>query len=93
MISAYYSHIIPVDERTVVALPYCESMSFPDGEELTADVLKDDLHLNVVTSSGKEYSISIAFVQKFDSRYKDIDKKRVRELIYRRWIFLLEKAF
>jgi hypothetical protein len=61
-------------------------MEFPqDTEDTVIDKLKDDLRLNVVMSSGKEYSISMASALKLSPIYNGADLKIFRFDIYERW--------
>lgn len=85
----YVGPVLRIDGRTAVALRFCESMRFPDGESLVVDILKDDLHIHMIMTSGTEHTVSIAALQKVESRFADIDKKALRESIYNKWIHIL----
>lgn len=89
----YTRNTVLANERTVVALRFVESMGFPEDDDLVVDVLKDDLQLVIVTTSGKEYKVSMAELQdhlsESDNRYKSIDKHELRESVYSRWIYIL----
>ena len=80
-----------LDDQTVVSIRSIESMRFPDGEDLTADKLKDDLHMDVVMASGKEYSISVRrqFVNDVRTKHPLVTAEILREAIYNKWIHTL----
>ena len=79
-----------LDDQTVIAMQFIESMRFTEGEDLTADKLKDDLHLDVVMASSKEYSISVRRQYMNDVRAKPPTSiEEMREAIYKKWIFIL----
>jgi hypothetical protein len=86
---SYQQGILYVDLRTAVGLRFVESMTFPDGEDLLADVLKGDLHIDVVTISGKEYSVSMKFIESTDSNLKNVPVERLRTDIYNKWKHLI----
>lgn len=72
-------------------------MSFPEDDDLVVDVLKDDLQIVMVTTSGNEYKVSMTdlrdHLSKTDSRYKNYDKYELRESVYSRWIYLIGEGF
>lgn len=56
----YSSDFLCHSEGTaIVALKYVESIQCLKGEDATLDILKDDLHFEIIMTSGKEYTISI----------------------------------
>ena len=86
---SYQQGILYVDIRTAVGLRFVESMTFPDGEDLLADVLKDDLHIDIVTISGREYSVSMNFIRSTDNNLKNASAERLRTDIYNKWKHLI----
>lgn len=81
--------VLFVDERTVIALKYVERMHYPDGEDLTADILTGDLHIEVTMISGEVHCISMNQMKKCYSGLGDKTPEMVRNLIYDRWTHLL----
>ena len=86
---SYQQGMLYVDIRTAVGLRFVESMTFPDGEDLLVDLLKDDLHIDVVTISGREYSVSMNFIKSTDSNLKNVPVERLRTDIYNKWKHLI----
>ena len=85
----YHLDTLLVDSRTVLGMKFIESINFPDGVDLTADILKDDLHLNVVMISGKEYSISVELQRKALNDGSSWSLDSVRVGIYEKWKSLI----
>lgn len=67
-------------------------MRFPDGEDLTVDILCDDLHINIVTVSGREYSSSMRYVQERLPYLRETPIRELRGEIYSKWIAIMEKT-
>lgn len=87
--STFYSNILYISKQQVVAMRYVESLRFPDGEELTAERLVDDLYLHITTVSGNEYKLSIN-LQRICNNAVDVPLKEYRNSIYNRWKYILE---
>ena len=80
-----------LDNRAAIALKFVESMRYPsEGEELTVAKLKDDLFLEVVMTSGKEYKISTrSQFEVNDWRLKDEGIEMARSAIFDKWCRIL----
>ena len=85
----YNPDVLHVDKQTVIALKYVERMHFPDGEELTADILKGDLHIEITMVSGEIHSISMNMIQACDPRFAKEQPEKLRLAIYEKWAHLL----
>jgi hypothetical protein len=60
MSRTYHSDFIILDDGTYVPLKYIESMHIRiNDEDRMYDVLTDDVHIDIVTNSGKEYTFSV----------------------------------
>lgn len=91
-VMAYHSPVLHISASFAVALRYIESMRFPDGEDLTVDILCDDLHINIVTVSGREYSSSMRYVQERLPYLRETPIRELRGEIYSKWIAIMEKT-
>ena len=80
-----------LENNTAIALKFIESMSYPSGEEdLTVARLKDDLYIEVVMGSGKEYVISVRHqFDKLDWRIQQEGLEAARESIFDKWCYTL----
>ena len=85
----YNPDVLHVDKRTVVALKYIERMHFPDGEELTIDVLKGDLHIEITMVSGEVHSISMNMLRECEWRFATEKPDELRRAVYEKWAHLL----
>lgn len=89
----YLKDTIRVNNRTLVALKFVESIGFPEDSDLIIDALKDDLQIVIVTVSGQRYQVSMnelsASLAETESRWKNVSNTRLRESVYNRWIYLL----
>jgi hypothetical protein len=88
---AYHSAVLYIDDKFAVALRQVESMRFPDGEELTADILRDDLHIEVVMTSGSVYSVSMKYLQNRLVYLRDYSIRDIRNDVYHKWVETMEK--
>lgn len=70
---SYQSEFLVVSEKSVVAMRFIESMGFPDGEDLVIAKLRDDLEIEIVMCSGKEYVISTRAQYPKDSYWIKLD--------------------
>lgn len=87
----YQQDTLQVNSTITISLRCVESMGIPVGSDLVVDILKDDLQLDVVMISGKEYSVSMRFLQEIKPYLKNTEKSELRAAIYDRWIHLLGK--
>jgi hypothetical protein len=82
--------LVLLDGR-VVALKFIESMRFPsEGEDRTVAALKDDLDIEMITISGKEYVTSTRS-QYYQSDWR-IEKEGImagRTAIFEKWCHIL----
>jgi hypothetical protein len=85
----YHLDTIRVNQQTVVSLRSVESMGFPVDGELIIDILKDDLQINIVMASGKEYVVSMALLQQTNPHYANADKNELRGAVFDKWVYLL----
>jgi hypothetical protein len=77
-----------LENDKAIALKFIESMSYPSGEDLTIAKLKDDLYIEVVMVSGKEYIISVR--HQFNELNWGIEGiKAGRESIFDKWCYTL----
>lgn len=76
--------------RSVISLRAVESMEFPDGEDITAERLRNDREIRIVMCSGKEYTISTrAQFADTDCRVKQDGIDAARQAIYDKWKHIL----
>ena len=85
----YHLDTVRVDQQTVVSLRSVESMGFPVDGELIIDILKDDLQIYIVMTSGKEYVVSMVLIQQTNSHYSNVEKSDLRGAIFDKWVHLL----
>ena len=88
---AYHSAVLYIDDKFAVALQHVESMRFPDGEELTADILRADLHIEVTMSSGSVYSASMKYLQQRLAYLRENSVVDIRNEVYHKWVKIMEK--
>ena len=86
----YYSGVLYIDDSLAVAFRHVESMRFPDGELLTVDILRDDLHLEIITASGREYQVSMKYLKGRLESLRDSSIRDIRNEIYYKWIRTME---
>jgi hypothetical protein len=85
----FTSDLLIIDDRAVL-LKFIESMKFHDGEDLTADVLKDDRHIDIITLSGREYTVSVKKqLSLWQIEKNDIDG--YQKAIYEKWLHILRE--
>jgi len=79
------------DNKAAIALKFVESMRYPsEDEDLTVAKLKDDLLIEVVMTSGREYTISTrAQFSDSDWRVKDEGIDGARSSIFEKWCRIL----
>lgn len=87
MTPIFTGDLLIVDGRAI-PLKFIESMKFHTGEDLTVDVLKDDRHIEIITLSGNEYSVSVKKqLSPFQIDKNDIDGYQTA--IYEKWCHIL----
>jgi hypothetical protein len=86
---AYYRNTLDVDEQTSVSLMHIESIRIPSGEWQTMDALLGDLSLEITTSSGKVYLVSMNTVKKKQPEFASLKNSDLRNEIQQRWAHLL----
>lgn len=82
----FVEDFLRIGKDTVIAIKYIESITYPSGEDLTADKLKDDLHLTVIMTSGKEYNVSVkGQIYDYSEPPQPSSISQLKDEIYFRW--------
>jgi len=55
----FHQDFLILPDKSITALRFVESMRYPDGEDLLVSKLKDDLEIEIVMCSGRNYTISV----------------------------------
>lgn len=82
----FQENFLVLDDNTVLAIKFIESIRYPDMEDALVDVLKNDLHLEVVTISGNKYTISVEKQNRFGEFYSS---DLLRDEICQKWKFIM----
>lgn len=78
----FHGEFLILDDDTVLAIKFIESIKYPDTEANVVDVLKNDLHFEVITVSGNRYTVSVNKQNKYGVL---INTSEFRDAIYYRW--------
>lgn len=86
----YQKDFLILSDGRVVALKFVESMRFPnDDEDLTVAVLREDFDVELITVSGREYTISVRSQYPHDRRLKHEGIVEARKAIFDKWCYIL----
>jgi len=86
----FHGGILIAKDGTALPMRFVESMKYPTGEDHTVAKLKDDLEIEIVMCSGKEYTISTR--KQFEGTFLDIEREGIvdaRTAIFDKWKFVI----